>query len=62
LPAINIANPLASIVIGVAVFDEHFRVGAVAVGVECVSLAVVLATAAALSLDRQESTARVQAT
>ncbi|MHB1534476.1 MAG: DMT family transporter [Acidimicrobiales bacterium] len=49
LPAINIANPLASVAIGTAVFDEHFRVGLGPVTIEVLSLAVVLTTTAALS-------------
>jgi hypothetical protein len=49
LPAINTTNPLVSVVIGTGVFDERFRTGTAALGVEGVSLAVVLAATVALS-------------
>jgi hypothetical protein len=45
LPALNSVNPLVSVVIGAAVFDEHFRTGAIPGGIEALALAItVLAT------------------
>jgi hypothetical protein len=49
LPAINTTNPVVSVVIGTAVFDERFRTGFAAVSVEGLSLAVVLAAIVHLS-------------
>ncbi len=49
LPAINSANPLMSMIIGTAVFDERFRAGAAALVAEALSLGVVLVATAALS-------------
>lgn len=49
LPAVNTANPLMSVVIGTAVFDERFRTGVVATGIEVAALATVLVATAALS-------------
>jgi hypothetical protein len=49
LPAINTANPVVSVIIGTAVFDERFRVGTGAVPVECASLALALVSTVALS-------------
>ncbi len=49
LPAINTANPLMSVAIGTAVFDERFRTGAAATAIEVAALAVVLVATAALS-------------
>jgi hypothetical protein len=52
VPAINSVNPLASVMIGWAVFDESFRVGTAAVAVEVLSLGLVVAATAILSLGR----------
>lgn len=49
LPAINTANPLMSVVIGTAVFDERFRTGLTATSLEVLTLAAVLVATAALS-------------
>lgn len=49
LPAINTANPLTSVIIGAAVFDERFRLGAGPLIVESLSLVVVLVATATLS-------------
>lgn len=49
LPALNSVNPLASVIIGVAVFDEHFRTGAVPSTVEAVGLVVVTLAVVILS-------------
>jgi drug/metabolite transporter (DMT)-like permease len=49
LPALNSVNPLASVVIGVAVFDEHFRTGVLPSTVEVVALATVTAAVVMLS-------------
>ena len=49
LPAINSVNPIASVLIGWAVFDERFRVGAAPTAVEAILLAVVVIATTALS-------------
>jgi len=49
LPAINSVNPVVSVLIGWAVFDEKFRTGLAPVGMEVVLLAVVVIATAALS-------------
>jgi drug/metabolite transporter (DMT)-like permease len=49
LPAINSVNPIASVLIGWAVFDERFRVGVAPTAVETLLLAVVVIATAALS-------------
>jgi drug/metabolite transporter (DMT)-like permease len=50
LPAMNCINPLASVLIGVAVFDEHFRTGLFASSAEFLALATM--TVATVSLSR----------
>jgi drug/metabolite transporter (DMT)-like permease len=54
LPAITTVDPIASLVIGVAVFDEHFRRTAVAITGETIGLAIVVA--AVLALTRSDPT------
>ena len=49
LPALNSVNPLASVLIGAVVFDEHFRTGVVPSGVEALALAVIAVATVALS-------------
>ncbi len=49
LPAIMAVDPIVSLVIGVAVFDEHFRSGPVALLGEAVGLALVLIAAGGLT-------------
>ena len=49
LPAINTLNPLVSVLIGWAVFDERFRTGITAVGIEALSLLVALGATIVLS-------------
>lgn len=49
LPAINTVNPMTSVIIGTAVFDERFRATAPAVTIEAASLAVVLLATLVLS-------------
>jgi hypothetical protein len=49
LPAMTASDPLVSLVIGVTVYDEQLRTGALGVGVEVLSLAVVLVATIALS-------------
>jgi hypothetical protein len=49
LPAMTASDPLLSLVIGVAVFDEHLRTGVVAVAAEVLSLGVVVLATVALS-------------
>jgi hypothetical protein len=49
LPAINSVNPIASVLIGWAVFDERFRVGVAPTAVETALLLVVVFATAALS-------------
>ena len=49
LPAMNSINPLVSVLIGAAVFDEHFRSGLMASTVEALALAVVTVTTVLLS-------------
>jgi uncharacterized membrane protein YbaN (DUF454 family) len=49
LPALNSVNPLASVLIGAAVFDEHFRTGVLPATVEVLALAVVTAAVVVLS-------------
>jgi hypothetical protein len=56
VPAMNSVNPLVSVLIGVAVFDEHFRTGAVASTLEALSLgAVTVATVMLSRLPRLSS-------
>jgi hypothetical protein len=51
----NSINPLASVLIGVAVFDEHFRSGPLASSVEALALtAVTIATVLLSQLQRLE--------
>ena len=50
LPAMNSVNPLASVLIGAAVFDEHFRTGAVPSTIE--AFALVAMTVATVQLSR----------
>jgi hypothetical protein len=49
LPAMTASDPLLSVVIGVAVFDEHLRTGVAPVAAELLSMAVVVLAAVALS-------------
>ncbi len=49
LPAINTLNPLVSVLIGWAVFDERFRTGTAAVGIEALCLLVAITATIALS-------------
>jgi hypothetical protein len=49
LPAINSVNPIASVLIGWAVFDEKFRVGVASVAVEVILLSVVVMATVVLS-------------
>jgi hypothetical protein len=49
LPAINSVNPIASVLIGWAVFDEKFRVGAASVSLEITLLSLVLVATVVLS-------------
>jgi drug/metabolite transporter (DMT)-like permease len=49
LPAINSVNPVVSVLIGWAVFDEKFRVGPAPIAEEVALLAVVVFATAALS-------------
>jgi drug/metabolite transporter (DMT)-like permease len=49
LPAINSVNPIVSVLIGWAVFDEKFRVGVAPTVVEVLLLAVVVIATSALS-------------
>jgi drug/metabolite transporter (DMT)-like permease len=49
LPALNSVNPLASVLIGVAVFDEHFRTGVLPSAVEVAALATVTVAVVMLS-------------
>jgi drug/metabolite transporter (DMT)-like permease len=49
LPALNSVNPLASVLIGVAVFDEHLRTGRLPATVEVLALAAVTAAIVMLS-------------
>lgn len=49
LPAISTANPLASLVIGIVVYDEQLRSGAVSLGLELALLGLVTACAIALT-------------
>ena len=51
LPATNAMNPILSVIIGWGVFDERFRLGALAVSVELCS--VILAVAATVALSRR---------
>jgi hypothetical protein len=49
LPAITVVNPIVSLVIGVAVFDERFRAGAPYLAGELLGLALIAAAAVGLS-------------
>jgi hypothetical protein len=49
LPALNSVNPLVSVVIGAAVFDEHFRTGAIPGSIELLALAVIALATVVLS-------------
>lgn len=49
IPAINTVNPIVSVLLGWAAFDDTFRVSPQAVSVEVVSLVAVLAATVALS-------------
>jgi drug/metabolite transporter (DMT)-like permease len=49
LPAINSVNPIASVLIGWAVFDEKFRVGVAPVAVEIILLSLVVTATVVLS-------------
>ena len=49
LPAMNSVNPLASVLIGVAVFDEHFRTGPIPSTVEAFALAAMTLATVLLS-------------
>jgi hypothetical protein len=49
LPALNSVNPLVSVLIGAAVFDEHVRTGALPIGIEALALAVIALATMALS-------------
>jgi hypothetical protein len=49
LPAINVVNPLVSVIIGWAVFDETFRTSGSAVALEVISLTAALTATMALS-------------
>jgi hypothetical protein len=49
LPALNSVNPLVTVLIGAAVFDEHVRTGALPTGIEVLALAVVALATVALS-------------
>jgi hypothetical protein len=60
LPALNSVNPLASVLIGVAVFDEHFRTGILPSTVEVMALAGV--TVAVVMLSRPAQLERAQPT
>jgi hypothetical protein len=49
LPAMTASDPLISLVIGIAVYDEQLRTGVLSIGAEVVSLAVVVVATVALS-------------
>ena len=49
LPAINSVNPIASVLIGWAVFDEKFRVGLASVPVEVILLSLVIVATVVLT-------------
>ena len=49
LPAMNSVNPLASVLIGVAVYDEHFRTGPIPSTVEALALAAMTLATVLLS-------------
>ena len=49
LPALNSVNPLASVLIGAVVFDEHVHTGLVPAGIELLGLAIIALAAVALS-------------
>lgn len=51
LPAMNSINPLVSVLIGVAVLDEHFRTGTIPSTFEALALAVM--TLATVQLSRK---------
>jgi hypothetical protein len=62
LPAMNSVNPLASILIGAAVFDEHFRSGPIPSTVEALALAVMTLATVLLSRLSREQTGASRAT
>ena len=49
LPALNSVNPLAGVAIGAVVFDERFRTGVVASGIEVAGLVIMTVAVVALS-------------
>jgi hypothetical protein len=57
LPVIQTVGPVMSLVLGVVVYDEQLRSGALAVSVELVGLVVTLVAAAVLSRGRERSVA-----
>jgi len=59
LPAIMTVDPLASLVIGMAVFDEHFRNGPSDFVVEAVGLALVIGAAVRLTRSDPKSSRQV---
>ena len=52
LPAMNSVNPLASVLIGAAVFDEHFRTGPIPSTIEAFALAAMTLATVQLSRGR----------
>ncbi len=61
LPAIMTVDPIVSLVIGVAVFDEHFRNGSSDFVAEALGLALVIAAAVGLTRSDPKSSPRVTA-
>ncbi len=59
LPAMNSINPLASVLIGVAVFDEHYRTGPIPSTVEALALATMTWATVLLSRGGDAPTARL---
>jgi hypothetical protein len=57
LPVITTVDPIASLIIGVAVFDEHFRTSVPALFGEGIGLALILVAAVALSRSGTDQTA-----
>ena len=57
LPAMNSVNPLASVLIGVAVYDEHFRTGPIPSTVEALALAAMTLATVLLSRGPDAQTA-----